>query len=280
MPRCDRAASPAASPSAASAFRLAAIPEGRSGNPVVGGDQPRRTEGDGRSCLAGTARRAPVTETRGRMAPWQLIRRIPSAMSWMLPHAARDQAAPGKSPSIALNEARREPFRTRRSAVAWRSRSPRLRSHRPPPRADAHLGAGGALRPGGGRRDRRRPWRTPWNGWRRWGGAWQASRDVRYWPVPPVGVWSSRWARCSARSNATSRVSADGARHDGRLSSRHPAGRALQLDGGGAGLRSEVPGPVLGVVVMTTMVVAIYRIVPNRTFTRHRSCPERCSPAS
>jgi uncharacterized membrane protein (DUF441 family) len=54
----------------------------------------------------------------------------------------------------------------------------------------------------------------------------------------------------------------------------------LSLDGGGAGLRSEVPGPVLGVVVMTTMVAAIYRIVPNRTFTRHRSCPERCSPAS
>ena len=69
-------------------------------------------------------------------------------------------------------------------------------------------------------------------------------------------------------------------RHDGRLSGRQPAGRALQLDGGGAGLRSEVPGPALGVVVMTKMVAAIYRIVPNRIFTRHRSCPERCSPAS
>jgi hypothetical protein len=68
MPRCDRAAPPAASPSAASGFRPAAIRRGRSGNPVVAAIGQRRTEGD--LVLArGTARRAAADGKKRGVGP-------------------------------------------------------------------------------------------------------------------------------------------------------------------------------------------------------------------
>ena len=94
------------------------------------------------ACFAGGTRRAAVHETRGRMGPWQLTRTIPSAASWMLSLGRPRSGGAWKNPSVVSKGARREPFRTRRSAVAWGSRSPR-----PLARAILSTGRRGATNP-------------------------------------------------------------------------------------------------------------------------------------
>src|ERR1700716_4111933 len=122
MPRCDLATPPAASPSAASAFRLAAI---RRGGLVIRwwrrsatdarretGCQPRKQGSKGIGLgKRGVGRAAGSSSGRFRRG------RIDALLG-----AARDQAAPGRVPASLLEATRREPLRIEevgRWGVGW-----------------------------------------------------------------------------------------------------------------------------------------------------------------